>query len=116
MTWSRLPRQPTERGARAAWAPREETDAHGVYRTAAIHTYEVPHVFVDRRDYHGAFAPSYQPLTLNADSAGLAAIDHIVGNVELGMMNYSGQFLPQAMGFRLLQGFTDEQTSTEYLR
>jgi 4-hydroxyphenylpyruvate dioxygenase len=108
-------RATTERGARAAWSPREETDAHGVYRTAAIHTYgEVLHVFVDRRAYHGAFAPSYQPLALNADSAGLAAIDHIVGNVELGKMNYWVNFYHRVMGFRLLQGFSDEQISTEY--
>lgn len=108
-------RATTERGARAAWAPREESDAHGVYRTAAIHTYgEVLHVFVDRRDYHGAFAPGYQPLALSANSAGLVAIDHIVGNVELGKMNYWVNFYHRVMGFRLLQGFTDEQISTEY--
>ncbi len=108
-------RATTERGAQAAWQPREETDAHGIYRTAAIRTYgEVLHVFVDRRAYHGAFAPGYQPITFNADSVGLAAIDHIVGNVELGKMNYWVNFYHQVMGFRLLQGFSDEQISTEY--
>jgi len=108
-------RATTERGARAAWSPREETDAHGVYRTSAIHTYgEVLHVFVDRREYHGAFAPGYQPLALSTDSAGLAAIDHIVGNVELGKMNHWVNFYHRVMGFRLLQGFSDEQISTEY--
>ncbi|MFN7208787.1 MAG: 4-hydroxyphenylpyruvate dioxygenase [Aggregatilineales bacterium] len=108
-------RATTERGARAAWSPREESDGQGVYRTAAIHTYgEVLHVFVDRRDYGGVFAPGYQPLALEADSAGLAAIDHIVGNVELGKMNHWVNFYHKVMGFRLLQGFTDEQISTEY--
>ncbi len=108
-------RATTERGAQVAWSPREEADTHGVYRTAAIRTYgEVLHVFVDRRAYHGAFAPGYQPIPFSADSAGLAAIDHIVGNVELGKMNYWVNFYHQVMGFRLLQGFSDEQISTEY--
>jgi 4-hydroxyphenylpyruvate dioxygenase len=105
----------TSRGARGAWLPREESDENGVLRTSAIHTYgEVLHVFVDRSDYSGTFAPTYKPLNYEADSAGLAAIDHMVGNVELGKMNYWVNFYHHVMGFRLLQGFSDEQISTEY--
>lgn len=105
----------TSRGAKAAWIPREEGDAHGVIRTAAIHAYgDVLHVFVDRKDYQGPFMPSYQRIEMPAESAGLAAIDHIVGNVELGKMNYWVKFYHEVMGFRLLQGFSDEQISTEY--
>jgi 4-hydroxyphenylpyruvate dioxygenase len=105
----------TSRGARGAWLPREERDENGVLRTSAIHTYgEVLHVFVDRSDYAGTFAPTYKPLNYEADSAGLAAIDHMVGNVELGKMNYWVNFYHHVMGFRLLQGFSDDQISTEY--
>ena len=39
----------TERGAKSAWAPREERDDHGIFRTSAIYTYgETLHTFVDR--------------------------------------------------------------------
>lgn len=103
------------RGARVAWAPREEMDEFGELRTAAIHTYgEVLHVFVDRSSYGGPFAPGYQPLTKEAEPAGLAAIDHIVGNVELGKMNYWVDFYHQVMGFRQLLHFDDKDISTEY--
>lgn len=105
----------TSRGAVSAWAPREESDEHGVLRTAAIRTYgETLHVFVDRSAYRGPFAPSYQPLSLPTESAGLAAIDHIVGNVELGKMNYWVNFYHHVMGFRQLLSFDDKDISTEY--
>jgi len=105
----------TSRGAQGAWTPREEKDEHGILRTAAIHTYgEVLHVFVDRSDYNGVFAPGYCALDYAAESAGLAAVDHIVGNVELGKMNYWVNFYHQVMGFRQLQGFSDDDISTEY--
>lgn len=105
----------TKRGARGAWTPREEQDDYGIYRTAAIHTYgEVLHVFVDRSDYNGPFAPGYQPLDMPHESAGLAAIDHMVGNVELGKMNYWVRFYHEVMGFRQLLSFDDKDISTEY--
>jgi len=105
----------TERGATSAWAPKEEKDEFGVYRTAAIHTYgEVLHVFVDRTDYKGPFAPSYQPLEIEAQSTGLAAVDHVVGNVQLGKMDYWVNFYHHVMGFRQLMHFDDKDISTEY--
>ena len=103
------------RGAAAAWEPREEADDFGVLRTAAIQTYgEVLHVFVDRGDYRGTFAPGYRPLDLAADSAGLAAIDHVVGNVHLGKMNQWVRFYHEVMGFRQLVHFDDQDIGTEY--
>jgi 4-hydroxyphenylpyruvate dioxygenase len=78
-------RETTARGGQSAWAPREEKDEHGVYRSSAIHTYgEVLHVFVDRSAYKGPFAPTYKALNYETQSTGLAAVDHIVGNVQLG--------------------------------
>ncbi len=105
----------TSRGGASAWAPREESDEHGLLRTAAIRTYgEVLHVFVDRSAYKGPFAPSYRPLDYAAEPAGLAAVDHIVGNVHLGKMNYWVNFYHQVMGFRQLLHFDDQDISTEY--
>ena len=40
-------------------------------------------------------------------STGLAAIDHIVGNVQLGKMNQWVNFYHQVMGFRQLMHFDD---------
>jgi 4-hydroxyphenylpyruvate dioxygenase len=104
-----------KRGAVPAWAPKEDIDEFGALRTSAIHTYgEVLHVFVDRRHYGGAFAPTYKKLNMPAEPAGLAAIDHIVGNVQLGKMNTWVNYYHQVLGFRQLQHFSDEQISTEY--
>src|SRR5688572_25623450 len=105
----------TERGGVGVWGPRDEKDQHGILGTSAIRTYgESIHVFVDRRDYNGPFAPSYRPVDLPAESAGLAAVDHIVGNVELGKMNHWVNFYHQVMGFRQLLHFDDQDISTEY--
>jgi 4-hydroxyphenylpyruvate dioxygenase len=105
----------TSRGARAEWAPREEVDDHGEFRTAAIQAYgEVLHVFVDRGDYAGVFAPTYVPIERPHEPAGLAAIDHIVGNVQLGKMDYWVNWYHQVMGFRQLMHFDDKDISTEY--
>jgi 4-hydroxyphenylpyruvate dioxygenase len=109
-------RETTSRGGRSAWAPREEKDEFGLFRTSAIHTYgETLHVFVDRGDYKGVFAPGYRPIPdKQAQSTGLAAIDHIVGNVPLGKMNEWVHFYHQVMGFRQLLHFDDKDISTEY--
>ncbi|HEX3049120.1 MAG TPA: 4-hydroxyphenylpyruvate dioxygenase [Aggregatilineaceae bacterium] len=108
-------RETTSRGAKSAWALREEQDSSGIFRTAAIHTYgEVIHIFVDRSDYQGPFAPGYVPLNLPHEPAGLAAIDHVVGNVQLGKMNAWVDFYHRVMGFRQLIHFSDQQISTEY--
>ncbi len=108
-------RETTARGGQSAWAPREETDEHGVLRTSAIRAYgEVLHVFVDRSDYEGPFAPTYKALDYAADDAGLAAVDHIVGNVQLGQMEHWVNFYHRVMGFRQLLHFDDKDISTEY--
>jgi 4-hydroxyphenylpyruvate dioxygenase len=105
----------TRLGAAGAWAPREQNDDHGILRTAAIHTYgEVLHVFVDRGDYRGPFAPGYRVLDLPSEGAGLVALDHVVGNVQLGKMNHWVNFYHQVMGFRQLIHFSDQDIGTEY--
>ncbi len=105
----------TERGGVSAWESREEKDESGILRTAAIRTYgETLLVFINRDDYNGPFRPTYQALDLEAEGSGLAAVDHIVGNVQLGKMNYWVDFYHQVMGFRQLLHFDDEDISTEY--
>jgi 4-hydroxyphenylpyruvate dioxygenase len=105
----------TSRGGVGVWEPYEERDEFGSLRTAAIQTYgETVHILVDRSDYSGVFAPTYRPLKLPVEPTGLAAIDHVVGNVQLGKMNYWINFYHQVMGFRQLIHFDDQDISTEY--
>jgi 4-hydroxyphenylpyruvate dioxygenase len=108
-------RETTARGAQSAWGPREESDDHGVLRTAAIRAYgEVLHVFVDRGDYNGAFAPGYRAIEHSAEATGLVAIDHVVGNVQLGKMDQWVRYYHEVMGFRQLIHFNDQDIGTEY--
>ncbi len=113
----------TKRGATGAIGPTEVEDENGVYRYAAIKCYgETIIKFVDRSEYKGVFAPGY--MVRNGDEkrdkngrypgVGLAAIDHMVGNVELGAMNRWVDFFAQTMGFSQLAHFDDEDISTEY--
>jgi 4-hydroxyphenylpyruvate dioxygenase len=58
---------------------------------------------------------SVETLQCNVSTTtGLAAVDHIVGNVQLGKMNQWVNFYHQVMGFRLLRHFDDKDISTEY--
>jgi 4-hydroxyphenylpyruvate dioxygenase len=108
----------TSRGAQPALPPTEFRDDFGVIRLSAIKIYgDTVHTFIDRSDYNGAFLPRYRAIP-NADpklsNAGLAAIDHVVGNVELGKMDYWVRFYHDVMGFRQLVHYDDKDISTEY--
>ncbi|MBI5837931.1 MAG: 4-hydroxyphenylpyruvate dioxygenase [Candidatus Eisenbacteria bacterium] len=106
-----------QRGARPAQEPREDRDAHGTLRRAAIHTYgDTLHSFIERRDYHGAFAPGFEARSFAGagGDAGLLRVDHIVGNVELGKMNEWVAFYRDVMGFSQFIHFDDKDISTEY--
>src|SRR3712207_1220503 len=80
-------REATARGATGVREPWELTDEQGTVRLASIETYgETLHTFVDRSDYKGAFLPGFAARDGDSEDVGLLAIDHIVGNVELGDM------------------------------
>ncbi|HEY7125175.1 MAG TPA: 4-hydroxyphenylpyruvate dioxygenase [Ktedonobacterales bacterium] len=109
----------TRRGAQGVREPHIVEDGFGRVTLASIATYgETIHTFVQRQDYAGPFLPGYKPLPITAEgrarSAGLKAIDHIVGNVELGKMNEWVDFYARMLGFTQLIHFTDEAISTEY--
>jgi 4-hydroxyphenylpyruvate dioxygenase len=116
---ARAYREATSRGARGVMEPTERRDDFGSVRLASIATYgETIHTFVERQDYQGTFLPGFQPLENNtprrARPAGLAGIDHVVGNVELGKMNEWVAFYEKVMGFTQMIHFDDRQISTEY--
>ena len=106
-----------ERGARSAQEPITLSDQHGQVKRAAIYTYgETIHSFIERGDYTGPFLPGYRAVAPAPRQAGaqLAAIDHVVGNVELGKMNEWVRFYEQVLGFSQIIHFDDEAISTEY--
>ncbi|HEY0754829.1 MAG TPA: 4-hydroxyphenylpyruvate dioxygenase [Ktedonobacteraceae bacterium] len=109
----------TSRGARGVSAPAVRRDEYGSVTLASIATYgETIHTFVERQDYQGAFLPGFRALESTtprrARPAGLAGIDHVVGNVELGKMNEWVGFYEQIMGFTQMIHFDNRQISTEY--
>ncbi|HYR28327.1 MAG TPA: 4-hydroxyphenylpyruvate dioxygenase [Thermoanaerobaculia bacterium] len=104
-----------KRGAEPVMEPRDETDERGTIRRAAIKTYgDTIHSFVSYKDYEGAFLPGYAAAEVEGDSVGIAAVDHCVGNVELGAMNKWCEWYSKVMGFSRYITFDDKDISTEY--
>ena len=56
-------------------------------------------------------APAERP---RSEGVGLRAIDHVVGNVELGRMNHWVEFYERVFGMTNIIHFGDEQIQTEY--
>lgn len=110
-------KQTTARGAKSAMEPLVEEDQYGRVIRSAIYTYgEVIHMFVERKDYQGYFLPGYVEwkTKFKTDPVGLKYVDHMVGNVELGMMNHWVKFYEEVMGFTNIITFDDKDISTEY--
>ena len=112
-------REATSRGAKGLEEPHTVRDDNGLVKLATIATYgDTVHTFVERQDYKGVFLPGYRQLDTGvarrARPAGIASIDHVVGNVELGRMNEWVSFYERVMGFTQLIHFDDEAISTEY--
>jgi 4-hydroxyphenylpyruvate dioxygenase len=109
----------TKRGAKGIMNPTEFKDEHGIVIKSAIQTYgDTIHSFVERKNYKGAFMPGFIDASSRTikgiKNTELRSIDHIVGNVELGKMNYWMKFYEDKMGFKQLISFDDKDISTEY--
>ena len=104
-----------KRGARPAVEPHDEVDAHGRIRRASIHTYgDTLHSFIGLDDYNGPFLPGYVERAVAGEDAGILRIDHIVGNVELGKMDYWAGWYSDVLGFKRFISFDDKDINTEY--
>ncbi|GCE43216.1 4-hydroxyphenylpyruvate dioxygenase [Rhodococcus wratislaviensis] len=97
------------------------TDEHGTVRIAAIATYgDTRHTLVDRSRYTGPYLPGYQPRTSThtrrdgAPKRLFQALDHVVGNVELGRMDHWVDFYNRVMGFTNMAEFVGEDIATDY--
>lgn len=110
-------RETLKRGAAGVQPPNDHIDQHGRVRTAAIQCYGQTLIkFVERKAYDGAFLPTFQPIdsAIRTEPAGLQAIDHIVGNVELGKMNEWVDWFHKVLGFRQIVHYDDKVIHTEY--
>jgi 4-hydroxyphenylpyruvate dioxygenase len=106
-----------KRGAKSYMEPVTETDENGEVVRSGIHTYgDTVHIFVERKNYEGAFLPGYKAWDpeYTVEPIGLKYVDHMVGNVELGAMNKWVKWYEDILGFKQILSFDDKDISTEY--
>ncbi|HEY2203476.1 MAG TPA: 4-hydroxyphenylpyruvate dioxygenase [Pseudonocardia sp.] len=103
-------------GARVLVEPHDVTDEHGTVRTASIAAYgETRHTLVDRSRYRGPYLPGYRARAVPAPRpAVVQALDHVVGNVELGAMDEWVDFYHRVMGFTNMAEFVGADIATDY--
>ncbi|GAA1312328.1 4-hydroxyphenylpyruvate dioxygenase [Streptomyces sp. NBC_00257] len=107
-----------EHGALGLDEPHEVKDEHGTVVLAAIATYgKTRHTLVERTGYEGPYLPGYvaaAPIVEPSAKRTFQAIDHCVGNVELGRMNEWVGFYNKVMGFTNMKEFVGDDIATEY--
>jgi 4-hydroxyphenylpyruvate dioxygenase len=118
-------RQARAAGATVLEEPHDESDEHGSIRVAAIATYgDTRHTLVQRvvdgHRYAGSYKPGFVPATSTVTRRPgqpkrlFQALDHIVGNVELGHMDEWVGFYNRVMGFVNMAEFVGEDIATDY--
>jgi 4-hydroxyphenylpyruvate dioxygenase len=110
-----------DQGATVLTEPCDETDEHGTVRIAAIAAYgDTRHTLIDRTRYHGPYLPGYvaaQTTVTRPEGAPrrlFQAVDHAVGNVELGQMDTWVAFYNKVMGFVNMAEFVGDDIATDY--
>jgi 4-hydroxyphenylpyruvate dioxygenase len=108
-------------GATVLEEPHDVSDAHGTVRRAAIAAYgDTRHSLVDRSRYTGPYLPGFVPATTRVSRPEGAprrlfqAVDHVVGNVELGQMDRWVDFYRRVMGFVNMAEFIGDDIATDY--
>ena len=105
-------------GATGLEEPHEVTDADGTVVLAAIATYgETRHTLVERSAYSGVYLPGFVrrgPMVEPPEHRRFQAIDHCVGNVELGRMDEWVDFYHRVMGFTNMAEFVGDDIATDY--
>jgi 4-hydroxyphenylpyruvate dioxygenase len=108
----------TSRGAQGLAQPEVQEDETGKVVVGAIATYgETRHSLVERSAYSGPYLPGFaarEPLVPPVDKRYFTAVDHVVGNVELGKMDEWVEFYHRVMGFQDLAEFVGEDIATKY--
>nr|MCW2729020.1 hppD [Aeromicrobium sp.] len=108
-------------GATILEDPHDITDQHGTVRLATIAAYgETRHTLVDRSGYNGPYLPGYVARSsslvraVDAPKRIFQALDHVVGNVEIGHMDEWVDFYNRVMGFTNMAEFVGDDIATEY--
>ncbi|MBL9140230.1 MAG: 4-hydroxyphenylpyruvate dioxygenase [Phycisphaerae bacterium] len=117
-------------GGESAYEPNEQTDGNGTVVTAGIKCFgRAVHSFVSRKGKYalpevkqGAeFMPTFRKFgdfPLNEHNkkhpCGLKFVDHAVGNVQEGKMNFWVKWYEDVLGFKMFKHFDDKDISTEY--
>ncbi|MGW3414800.1 4-hydroxyphenylpyruvate dioxygenase [Streptomyces sp. NPDC000888] len=108
-------------GATVVQEPHDVGDEHGTVRRAAIAAYgKTRHTLIDRSRYNGPYLPGYVARTSSyvkrpgAPRRIFQALDHVVGNVELGKMDEWVDFYNRVMGFTNMAEFIGDDIATEY--
>ncbi len=108
----------TSRGARGLAEPRVVEDTWGKVVLATIATYgDTQHTLVERSSYSGPYLPGFaaaEPIVAPPARPLFTAIDHCVGNVELGRMDEWVGFYQRVMGFTNMKEFVGDDIATEY--
>ncbi|MEU8827310.1 4-hydroxyphenylpyruvate dioxygenase [Streptomyces sp. NPDC048636] len=107
-----------EHGATGIEEPHDVKDEHGTVVLASIRTYgDTRHTLVERTGYDGPYLPGFvaaDPLVAPPAKRTFQAIDHCVGNVELGKMDEWVAFYNNVMGFTNMKEFVGDDIATEY--
>jgi 4-hydroxyphenylpyruvate dioxygenase len=112
-------------GATVLEEPHEISDEFGRVRLASIRTYgHTRHTLVQRvidgKRYEGPHVPGYVPRSSSfvkregAPKRLFQALDHVVGNVELGKMDEWVGFYNRVMGFVNMAEFVGDDIATDY--
>ncbi|MEU8242961.1 4-hydroxyphenylpyruvate dioxygenase [Actinoplanes missouriensis] len=104
-------------GATVLEEPHDVSDEFGTVRMAAIATYgETRHTLVNRTHYTGPYLPGYVARTSARPKKKriFQALDHVVGNVELGAMDEWVDFYNRVLGFTNMAEFIGDDIATDY--
>ena len=108
-------------GATVVEEPHDLGDEHGTVRVGAIATYgDTRHTLVDRSRYAGPYLPGFVARASSHEPRPgrprrlFQAVDHVVGNVELGAMDHWVDFYNRVMGFTNMAEFVGEDIATDY--
>ena len=107
-------------GATVLAEPHDESDEHGTVRIAAIAAYgDTRHTLIDRTRLPRPVPARVRPAGTAVSRPGgeprlFQAIDHAVGNVELGRMDAWVAFYNEVMGFVNMAEFVGDDIATNY--
>jgi 4-hydroxyphenylpyruvate dioxygenase len=108
-------------GAVVLEEPNDVSNEHGTIRRAAIAAYgDTRHTLIDRSKYDGPYLPGFVPATTQVTRPEghpkrlFQAVDHVVGNVELGKMDEWVAFYNKVMGFVNMAEFIGDDIATDY--